>query len=101
MAICFVIGVVEALSLLPREIHGLSRTTGFWGLISRFNINTAGFVIVGLFLATWLAALLIWRYARIEQKWNPAPSPAHPVAPGAAGPMPWSRMRTGEEVTDD
>jgi nickel/cobalt transporter (NiCoT) family protein len=68
-------------------------------LISRFNINTAGFVIVGLFLATWLAALLIWRYARIEQKWSPAPSPAHPVAPGAAGPMPWSRMRT--KVTDD
>ena len=79
VAICFVIGAVEALSLLPQEIHGLSRTTGFWGLISRFNINTAGFVIVGLFLATWLAALLIWRYARIEQKWNPAPSPAHPA----------------------
>jgi len=50
--------------------------------MSRFNINTAGFVIVGLFLATWLAALLIWRYARIEEKWNPAPSPARPAAPG-------------------
>jgi high-affinity nickel-transport protein len=81
VAICFVIGAVEALSLLPQEIHGLSRTTGFWGLISRFNINTAGFVIVGLFLATWLAALLIWRYARIEEKWSQAPSPARPAAP--------------------
>ena len=101
VAICFVIGAVEALSLLPQEIHGLSRTTGFWGLISRFNINTAGFVIVGLFLATWLAALLIWRYARIEQKWNPAPQSGTPGGAGAAGPMPWSRMRTGEEVTDD
>jgi high-affinity nickel-transport protein len=70
VAICFVIGAVEALSLLPREIHGLSRTTGFWGLMYRFNINTAGFVIVGLFLATWLAALLIWRFARIEERWN-------------------------------
>src|SRR6476646_95442 len=76
VAICFGIGAVEVLSLLPQQIHGLSRTTGFWGLISRFNINTAGFVIVGLFLAAWLAALLIWRYARIEEKWNPAPSPA-------------------------
>jgi high-affinity nickel-transport protein len=73
VAICFVIGAVEVLSLLPQEIHGLSRTTGFWGLMSRFNINTAGFVIVGLFLATWLAALLIWRYTRIEEKRNPAP----------------------------
>jgi high-affinity nickel-transport protein len=36
---------------------------------------------VGLFLTTWLAALLIWRYARIEEKWNPALSPARPVAP--------------------
>jgi hypothetical protein len=72
VAICFVIGAVEALSLLPQEFHGLSRTSAFWGLMSRFNINTAGFVIVGLFLVTWLAALLIWRYARIEEKWNPA-----------------------------
>jgi len=38
-------------------------------------------VIVGLFLATWLTALLIWRYARIEEKWNPARSPAPTAAP--------------------
>jgi high-affinity nickel-transport protein len=73
VGICIVIGAIEVLSLLPQEVHGLSRTTGFWGLVSRFNINTAGFVIVGLFLATWLGALLIWRYARIEEKWNRAP----------------------------
>jgi nickel/cobalt transporter (NiCoT) family protein len=78
VTICFVIGAVEALSLLPQEIHGLSRTSGFWGLVSRFNINTAGFVIVGLFLATWLAALLIWRFARIEEKWSPAPRSGTP-----------------------
>jgi nickel/cobalt transporter (NiCoT) family protein len=52
--------------------HLLPRRRGGASLISRFNINTAGFVIVGLFLATWLAALLIWRYARIEEKWNPS-----------------------------
>jgi high-affinity nickel-transport protein len=78
VTICFVIGAVEALSLLPQEIHGLSRTSGFWGLVSRFNINTAGFVIVGLFLVTWLAALLIWRFARIEEKWSPAPRSGTP-----------------------
>jgi hypothetical protein len=72
----FVIGAVEALSLLPQEIHGLSRTTGFWGFISRFNINAARFVIVGLFLGTWLAALLIWRYAHIEQM-EPSPPVWH------------------------
>jgi nickel/cobalt transporter (NiCoT) family protein len=81
VAICFVIGAVEVLGLLPQEFHGLSRSTGFWGLVSRFNINTAAFVIVGLFLATWLAALLIWRYARIEEKWNVALSRERPVVP--------------------
>jgi nickel/cobalt transporter (NiCoT) family protein len=75
VGICFAVGAMEVLSLLPREIHGLGRSTGFWGLVSRFNINTAGFVIVGLFLATWLAALLIWRYARIEERWSPGPGP--------------------------
>jgi high-affinity nickel-transport protein len=35
-----------------------------------FNINTAGFVIVGMFIVTWLAALLIWRYGHIEEKWS-------------------------------
>jgi high-affinity nickel-transport protein len=34
------------------------------------DINTLGFFIVGLFIATWVAALLIWRYGNIEQKWS-------------------------------
>jgi hypothetical protein len=37
--------------------------------MDHFNINTAGFIIAGLFIATWLAAVLIWRFGRIEQKW--------------------------------
>ncbi len=34
-----------------------------------FNINTAGFAIVGLFILTWVGAMLVWRYGRIEEKW--------------------------------
>ena len=33
-----------------------------------FNINTAGFVIVGMFLVTWAGAMLIWRYGNVEEK---------------------------------
>jgi nickel/cobalt transporter (NiCoT) family protein len=33
-------------------------------------LNTAGFVIVGLFIITWVAAVLIWRYGHIEEKWT-------------------------------
>jgi nickel/cobalt transporter (NiCoT) family protein len=70
VAICFFIGGIEALSLVPLEVHGVSHTSGFWGFMYNFNINTAGFVIVGMFIATWIAAMLIWRYGRIEEKWG-------------------------------
>ena len=83
VAICFFIGGIETLSLLPQEIKGLSQTHGFWGFMYNFNINTAGFVIVGMFILTWLAALLIWRFGRIEERWT---ARLQPRSPDAAGP---------------
>ncbi len=70
VAICFFIGGIETLGIFPMEIHGLSRTHGFWGFVYSFNINTAGVVIVGMFVVTWIAAMVIWRYGHIEEKWN-------------------------------
>jgi hypothetical protein len=46
--------------------------------MDHFNINSAGFVIAGMFIATWLAAVLIWRFGRIEQKWAVRLQPARP-----------------------
>ena len=70
VAICIFIGGIETLSLVPLEVHGVSQTSGFWGFMYNFNINTAGFVIVGMFIVTWAAAILIWRYAHIEERWS-------------------------------
>jgi high-affinity nickel-transport protein len=85
VAICFFIGGIETLGLMPQEFHALSHTHGFWGFMYNFNINTAGFVIVGMFLFTWGAAMLIWRYGRIEEKWSarlrPAVVPSDDVNP--------------------
>ena len=67
VAICFFIGTVEVLGLLPTELHLHGR---FWDDMAGFNINTAGFIIVGMFVVTWLAALAVWRYGRIEEKWS-------------------------------
>ena len=80
--ICFFIGAIETLSLLPQEIKGLHH--GFWGLVSRFNLNTAGFVIVAMFGLTWLGALLIWRFGHIEEKWGARLQP--PAGPDRVGP---------------
>ncbi len=70
VAICIFIGGIETLSLIPLEIHGVSQTSGFWGFMYNFNINTAGFIIVGMFILTWAAAILIWKYAHIEERWS-------------------------------
>jgi nickel/cobalt transporter (NiCoT) family protein len=70
VAICFFIGGVEILGLLPSEIHGLSHRHGFWGFMYNFNINTAGFVIVGMFVVTWALAMAVWRYGNVEEKWG-------------------------------
>ena len=43
---------------------------GFWNFMANFNINTAGFVIVGMFVLTWVGALMIWKYGHVEEKWT-------------------------------
>jgi nickel/cobalt transporter (NiCoT) family protein len=65
--VAFFIGTIELLGLLGQEA-GLSG--GFWDFMGSFNINTAGFVIVGAFVITWAAALSIWHFGKIEQKWD-------------------------------
>jgi high-affinity nickel-transport protein len=70
VAICFFIAIVETLGVFPYELKSLSRTRGFWGFMYNFNVNTAGFVIVGMFVVTWAVAMLVWRYGHIEAKWS-------------------------------
>ena len=40
--------------------------------MANFNINTAGFIIVGIFVATWVVALSIWHFGHVEAKWDAA-----------------------------
>ena len=70
VAICIFIGGIETLSLIPLEVHGVSQTSGFWGFMYNFNINTAGFVIVGMFIVTWVGAILVWHFGHIEERWS-------------------------------
>ena len=69
--VAFFIGTVEILGLIGKQAH---LTGAFWNFIAAFDINKAGFVIVGVFVLTWAAALAIWRFGQIEQKWDAAMS---------------------------
>jgi high-affinity nickel-transport protein len=35
-----------------------------------FDINKAGFVIVGMFILTWSGALAFWKFGHVETKWS-------------------------------
>jgi nickel/cobalt transporter (NiCoT) family protein len=67
--VAFFIGTIELLGLLGQE---LNLTGGFWTFMGNFDLNKAGFVIVGVFVLTWAVALSIWHFGHIEQKWEAA-----------------------------
>jgi high-affinity nickel-transport protein len=60
------IGTIELVGLLTQEL-GLTGPIVDW--FRSFNINTAGFIIVRIFVGTWVIALAVWRIGRIEEKW--------------------------------
>ena len=67
VSVAFFIGSIELLGLLAQVAHvGGS----FWSFMENFNINTAGFFIVGVFVVTWAVALAIWHFGHIEEKWD-------------------------------
>jgi high-affinity nickel-transport protein len=68
--VAFFIGTVEILSLIGQEYRLGGR---FWTFMGDFNINKAGFVVVGVFVVTWAVALAVWHFGKIEQKWEAAP----------------------------
>jgi high-affinity nickel-transport protein len=69
VAVAFFVGTVEVLGLIGQEAN---LNSPFWAFVRGFNINTAGYAIVGLFVLTWAIALFYWRFGRVEEKWNAA-----------------------------
>jgi high-affinity nickel-transport protein len=71
VAVALIVGTAELLGLFADQ---LGWRGGIWDGVAGLDLNVIGFVIVGMFVATWLAALLLWRFGRIEQRWA-APAP--------------------------
>jgi len=65
--VALVIGSIEFCSLLAEK---LGLRGGFWEWLGAIDLNTIGYLIVGLFVGTWVLALAIWRFGRIEERWT-------------------------------
>jgi high-affinity nickel-transport protein len=80
--VAFVIGTIELAGLLGRTV---SARGAFWTWVADVNLNELGYIVVALFAATWLLAVVVWRVGRIEERWSPARHTAVPVSPGVRG----------------
>ena len=67
--VAFYIGTLELMQVLAGQFK---LKGGIWNYASAFNINKAGFVIVGMFVAAWAFALSFWRYGKVEERWERA-----------------------------
>jgi high-affinity nickel-transport protein len=67
VAVALIVGSVELLGLVARQL-GLSG--GFWRWIAGIDLNVVGLVIVAMFALTWAVAVLVWRFARIEERFG-------------------------------
>jgi high-affinity nickel-transport protein len=73
IAIALFIGTIELLGLLLAKL-GVNGAVSDW--FENFNINRAGFIIVGMFVVTWAVAFAVWRLAKIEERWSAGMRPA-------------------------
>ncbi|MFV8175954.1 HoxN/HupN/NixA family nickel/cobalt transporter [Mycolicibacterium peregrinum] len=64
--VALVIGVIVLAGLL---VERLGITTGPLAFIGSADLEFVGFAIVGLFVLSWVVALGIWRFGRIEERW--------------------------------
>jgi hypothetical protein len=89
------IGAIEVLGLLGQD----GNLTGWgWAWLENFNINTAGFVIVGVFVLTWAAAPvhLAFRVHRAEMGSRRRRGERHRAAPLPAARCPVKLPMSGE-----
>jgi high-affinity nickel-transport protein len=69
--VALVIGVLVLVGLIVDRV-GVDSGPLAW--VASLDLEYVGFAIVGLFVVAWLAAVAVWRFGRIEQRWAAEPA---------------------------
>jgi high-affinity nickel-transport protein len=75
VAVALVIGTIELAGLLATKLNAQG---AFWSWVESIDINKLGFIVVGMFILTWVIALSVWHFGHIEERW----SAQTPLPPG-------------------
>jgi nickel/cobalt transporter (NiCoT) family protein len=65
VAVALVIGTIELGGLLASKLHARG---SFWTWLEHINLNALGFIVVGMFAATWAIAVVVWRVWRVPER---------------------------------
>jgi high-affinity nickel-transport protein len=76
VGVALVIGVIEIVSIL---VEKLDITDGPLAAIGSLDLNNVGFIIVGVFVLTWLIAVAVWYLGDVESKWSQNLKPVRPA----------------------
>ncbi|MGZ4453564.1 MAG: Nickel transporter NicT [Nocardioides sp.] len=66
VAVALLIGLIELIAVLHDRAGW---ENWFTDPISEINLNNVGFIVVGIFVVVWAAALGYWKLARVEERW--------------------------------
>ncbi|MEN4479434.1 HoxN/HupN/NixA family nickel/cobalt transporter [Mycolicibacterium cosmeticum] len=69
--VALAIGVIVLTGLL---VDRLGITSGPLTVIGSADLEFVGFSIVGMFVLTWIIAIGVWRFGRIEERWDATPA---------------------------
>jgi high-affinity nickel-transport protein len=69
VAVAFLVGGIEIAGLLATKLHLRGWVAD---AIANLDLNTVGYLVVGLFIVVWAVAISIWRFAGLETRWEPA-----------------------------
>ncbi|WP_083742670.1 HoxN/HupN/NixA family nickel/cobalt transporter [Rhodococcus sp. MTM3W5.2] len=83
VVVAMLIGAQEIISLLTAKFDV---TDGLLGWIGALDLGAMGFIIVGLFIGTWLTAVLVWQYGGVQARWESGLAAAVPRGRTAAVP---------------
>ena len=67
VAVALVIGTIQLIGVLADR---LGVESGPLAAVASINLDLAGYIIVGLFVVSWLVAVSVWRFGKIEQRWS-------------------------------
>ncbi len=73
VAVALIIGTIELVGVLADQAH---ITSGPVAAIGGINLDYAGYGIVGLFVVSWLVAIAVWHFGRIDERWSAHLTPA-------------------------